>query len=153
MIAYYNGRSYDVLSQHEHGMPGREGKSEIVLVSHGRPGLKETINITSEATKLLKTKEGTSETKLKRTQNELQLSAEMCVSRPEIEFSKTSHDLARPLNGKGDRDENLPGGGIQKTARKYENRGNKAKEYLKTKDITFSKAANYARFAGPFTAI
>jgi hypothetical protein len=34
-----------------------------------------------------------------------------------------------------------------RSARRYENRGNEAKEYLKTKDITFLNAANCARFA------
>jgi hypothetical protein len=33
------------------------------------------------------------------------------------------------------------------TGGKYKNRGNKAKEYLKTKDITFFNPANDARFA------
>jgi hypothetical protein len=33
------------------------------------------------------------------------------------------------------------------TAREYKNRGNKAKKWLKTKDITFFEGANYARFA------
>jgi hypothetical protein len=33
------------------------------------------------------------------------------------------------------------------TAREYKNRGNKAKKLLKTKHITFLKAANDARFA------
>jgi len=31
--------------------------------------------------------------------------------------------------------------------RKYKNRGNEAKKYLKTKDITFLNGANYERFA------
>jgi hypothetical protein len=33
------------------------------------------------------------------------------------------------------------------------NSGNEAKEYLKTKDITFFDAADYARFAHKSTAI
>ena len=48
---------------------------------------------------------------------------------------------------------NRPVGGIQRTAREYENRGNKAKEYLKTKDITFLKVANIACFVRKLTAI
>jgi len=37
--------------------------------------------------------------------------------------------------------------GIRRFARKYKNRGNEAKKYLETKDISFLDAANYARFA------
>jgi len=33
------------------------------------------------------------------------------------------------------------------------NSGNEAKKYLKTKDITFLNAANYARFARKFAQI
>jgi hypothetical protein len=44
-------------------------------------------------------------------------------------------------------------GGTRGTARKYKNSGNEAKEYLKTKDITFLKAASDARFAHKLTAI
>ena len=40
-----------------------------------------------------------------------------------------------------------------RSARRYENRGNEAKEYLKTKDITFSDDAKYARFVPEFAAI
>jgi hypothetical protein len=36
---------------------------------------------------------------------------------------------------------------------KMKNSGNEAKKYLKTKDITFLKAANYARFARKFAQI
>ena len=36
---------------------------------------------------------------------------------------------------------------IRRRARNYKNSGNEAKKYLKTKDITFLNAANYARFA------
>ncbi len=39
------------------------------------------------------------------------------------------------------------------TAGKYKNSGNEAKEYLKTKDITFLKAANDARFVHKLTRI
>jgi hypothetical protein len=127
-------------------MLGRQGKREIVRASHGKPGLKETKNITTEASMSLKTKEGMFETKLKRTQNELLLSAEMRAFRTEFELSATSHALTKAANGKRDQGRNRPGGRIQRTARKRENRGNEAKEYLKTKDITFFNAANYARF-------
>ena len=90
---------------------------------------------------------------LKRTQNEPQLNAEMGASCVEFELSETSHVLTKAANGKRERGRNRPGGGIERNARKYENRGNEAKEYLKTKDITFSNAANYARFMREFAAI
>jgi hypothetical protein len=83
---------------------------------------------------------------LKLTQNEPQLNAEMGALCLECELHATSHDLAGATNRKFDRVRSLPGEGIQRTARKYENRGNEAKEYLKTKDITFSNVANSARF-------
>ena len=44
-------------------------------------------------------------------------------------------------------------GEIERSAREYKNRENKAKEYLKTKDITFFEAANCARFERQFAAI
>ena len=71
-------------------MPGREGKSGIVLASHGKRGLKETKKITNEASMLLKTKEGTSKTMLKQTQNGVRLSAEMHESRIRLELPDTS---------------------------------------------------------------
>ena len=80
---------------------------------------------------------------LKRTQNEPQLSAEMRALRVEFEFSNTSSVLAEASNGKEDGGRNRPVRGIQRTAREYENRGNEAKEYLKTKDLTFVKVANF----------
>ncbi len=88
---------------------------------------------------LLKTKHGVCKTKLKRTQNEPHLSAEMRTSRVEFEFSSTSQVLAEASNRK-------QVGGIRRTAREYENRGNEAKKFLKTKDITFLKGANIACF-------
>ena len=90
---------------------------------------------------------------LKRTQNETQFIAEMGASCLEFELSDTSHVLAKASIGKRDLQRNRPGGGIQGTARNYKNRGNEAKEYLKTKDITFSNAANHARFARELAAI
>jgi hypothetical protein len=90
---------------------------------------------------------------LKRTQIEPQLSAEMRTLRAKFEFSSTSQVLAEALNGKGGCGRHRPVGDIQRTAREYENRGNEAKEYLKTKDITFSDDAKYARFVPEFAAI
>jgi hypothetical protein len=41
----------------------------------------------------------------------------------------------------------VPAMGKCRELQKMKNSGNEAKEYLKTKDITFLNAANYARFA------
>jgi hypothetical protein len=90
---------------------------------------------------------------LKRTQNEPQLSAEMRALRVEFEFSSTSPVLAEASNGKEIGGRNRPAGGIQRSAREYENRGNEAKKSLKTKDITFLKVANFASFVRKLTAI
>jgi len=48
--------------------------------------------------------------------------------------------------GKGKR-QGLRVPGKSRMLRKMKNRGNEAKGYLKTKDITFLNAANWARFA------
>jgi hypothetical protein len=90
---------------------------------------------------------------LKRTQIEPQLSAEMRALRAEFEFSNTSSVLAEASNGKELGGRNRPVGGIQRTAREYENRGNEAKKCLKTKHITFLKVANIASFVRKLTAI
>jgi hypothetical protein len=90
---------------------------------------------------------------LKRTQNEPQLSAEIRALRAEFEFSSTSQVLADASNGNDGRGRDRPVGGIQRTAREYENRGNEAKKYLKTKDITFLKVANLACFVRKSAAI
>jgi len=74
---------------------------------------------------------------LKRTQNKPQLSAEMRALRVEFDFSSTSQVLAEASNGKEVGGRNRPVGGIQRSAREYENRGNEAKKCLKTNDITF----------------
>jgi hypothetical protein len=83
---------------------------------------------------------------LKRTQNESHLNAEMHALRVEFEFFIASQVLAEASNGKAV-------GGIPRTARKYENRGNEAKKCLKTKDITFLHVANWACFVRKSTAI
>ena len=63
------------------------------------------------------------------------------------------HVLARASNGECGRFEIAWEREIQRTARKHENRGNKAKECLKTKDITFFNAANSAHSARNLSAI
>jgi hypothetical protein len=47
----------------------------------------------------------------------------------------------------------VPARGESREVEKMKNRGNEAKEYLKTKDITFFNDANYARFARKLTPI
>ena len=89
---------------------------------------------------------------LKRTPNEPQFSAEMRASRVEFEFSSTSQVLAEASSGKEGRGPTRPVGGIRRTAREYENRGNEAKEYLKTKDITFLEVANFKCFVRKLAA-
>jgi hypothetical protein len=90
---------------------------------------------------------------LKRTRNEPKLSAEMRALRVEFEFSSTSQVLVETSSRKDDRGRNLPVGGIERTAREYENRGNEAKKCLKTKHITFLNVAHLACFVRELTAI
>jgi hypothetical protein len=47
----------------------------------------------------------------------------------------------------------VPARGESSALGKIKNRGNEAKKWLKTKDITFLNAANYARFARKLTPI
>jgi len=125
-------------------VPGREGKSAIVLESHGKPGLKETRNITTEASMSLKTKKGTYYTKSKGTQNKLQSSAETRTSYNEFEFFDIFGHLAE---GSGPKRRGWSKSSESGTARKYNNRGNETKKCLKGKDITFFNPSNHARFA------
>jgi len=72
----------------------------------------------------------------------------------EFELSDTAQVLAGAWNG-GMRQgsKSAEWGSIPGIARKYKNRGNEAKKYLKKKDITFLNDAKYARFACKFAAI
>ena len=90
---------------------------------------------------------------LKRTQNESHLNAEMRAFRPEFEFFIASQFLPEASNGQDAHGQDRPVGGIRRTAREYENRGNEAKKCLKTKDITFLHVANCACFVRKSTAI
>jgi len=90
---------------------------------------------------------------LKRTQNEQQLSAEMRAFRPEFEFFIASQFLPEASNGQDAHGQDRPVGGIRRTARKYENRGNEAKKSLKTKHITFLNVADFACFVRKSTGI
>jgi hypothetical protein len=117
----------------------REEKRNSPGIGENR-GPKKTGNDTIEASMLLKTQKGMSETKLKRTQNEPQLSAQMRET--ELEFEHIG--IAQFPAGDwivGD----AAGTGIARlgetrgTAREYKNTGNKARMLMKTNDITFSK--------------
>jgi hypothetical protein len=77
----------------------------------------------------------------------------MRALKAEFELSNNLHVLARASVGECDRFEIARERVIQRTARKYENRGNEAKKCLKTKDITFFNAANSAHFARTLSAI
>jgi hypothetical protein len=90
---------------------------------------------------------------LKRTQIEPQWSAEMRALRAEFEFPSSSPVLAEASNGKDNRGQNRPVEGIWRTARKYENRGNEAKKYLKKKHITFLSTANLTCFVRKLASI
>ena len=70
-----------------------------------------------------------------------------------FEIFDTSRILAKLPNQKDEPGRNQPGGGMQRTAREYESRGNEPKKYLKTKEVTFSNAANHVHFACEFVAI
>jgi hypothetical protein len=102
---------------------------------------------------LLKTKRGISKTNSKRTQIEPQLSAEMRALRVKFAFSSTPQVLPEALNEKGGCGRHRPVGGIQRTGREYENRGNELKKYFKMNDITFLHGANLACFVRKLTAI
>jgi hypothetical protein len=129
----------------------REGKRVVVQASGGKLGF-ETTKKYERSQYVIENTGRHVRNELKRTQNELQLSAEMRALRVEFEFSSTSQVLAEASNGKDGRGRNRPVGGIQRTARKYENRGNEAKKCLKTNDITFLKVANYcAQISSNFT--
>jgi hypothetical protein len=62
-----------------------------------------------------------------------------------FELFDTAHLQAAVWNGRMEQDSKLPGRGKPKGSQKeYKNSGNEAKEYLKTKDITFFDAAYFA---------
>ena len=90
---------------------------------------------------------------LKRTQNEPQLSVEVHALKAKFELSSNLHVLASASVGEGPRFEIAPEWGIQRTARKYKNRGNEAKKCLKTKDLTIFNGADSAHFARNLSAI
>ncbi len=134
-------------------MLGREGKRGVVQASRGKLGLQTTKKYERSQYVIENTGRHV-QNELKRTQNEPQLSAEMRALRAEFEFSSTSQVLAGASSGKDGRAwPKSPGRGVQGTAGEYENRGNKAKEYLKTKDITFLEVANSACLVRKLTAI
>jgi hypothetical protein len=83
----------------------------------------------------------------KRTQNEANFERQMCKFNAKSGFLETAPNWLVPFC------QEHPGRArflswLGMTPRgKYKNSGNEAKEYLKTKEITLLKAANYARFA------
>ena len=90
---------------------------------------------------------------LKRTQNEPQLCVEMRALKAEFELCNNLHVLARASISDSGRSEIARESQFQRTAGKYENRGNEAKKCLKTKEVTSFNAANFAPFACKSTAI
>jgi len=94
----------------------------------------------------VKTKEGTSETRLKQPQNEPQLSVEMSALKAEYELCNELRVLAGATIVEYGGSESARKRVIQSAAGNYKNRGNEAKEYLKTKDITFMNGTNLVRF-------
>jgi hypothetical protein len=153
MIAYYSCLFLDVLSLRERWDARRAKEKRDRPGEPGKAGVRNNKKNTTEASMLLKTKEGVCKTKLKRTQIEPQLSAEMRALRVEFDFSDTLQVLAEASNGKDDCGRSHPVGGIQRAAREYENRGNEAKKLLKTQDITVLNGANFALFACKFAQI
>jgi hypothetical protein len=99
---------------------------------------------------LLKTNDGI----LKRTQNELQLSAQMREIEPKFELFDIAHVRAGDLivgDGAGTEIARLRE--ARGTAREYKNTRNKARMLMKTKHITFLKAESDARFVHKLRAI
>ncbi len=130
-----------------------DGKSGIPPALREKIALIQIKNNTSEANISLKTKEGASETRLKQPQSEPQLSVEMPTLEAEFGLCNKLRPLARASVGECGRFDIAREREIQRIGRNYENRGNEAKECLKTKDITFFNAANFAPFARNLTAI
>jgi len=65
-----------------------------------------------------------------------------------VELCNAARVFARARNGGNVPEfENVWLGAIRRSEGNYENSGNEAKEYLKTKDITILSGANDARFA------
>jgi hypothetical protein len=83
----------------------------------------------------------------KRTQNEANFERQMRVLSEKSGFLETSpNGLARFFAKHPARARFLSSLGMTQPG-KYENSGNEAKKWLKTKHITFLSGANYARFA------
>jgi hypothetical protein len=96
---------------------------------------------------LLKTKKDMSETKLKRTQNELKLSAQMREINPKFElFDIASVGAGDWIVGDVAGTEIAGLGEARGTAREFKNTGNKARMLMKTKHIAFLSAANDVPF-------
>ena len=111
-------------------------RKNAIVPALGKNGVRNKQKNTNEASMLLKTNKCMSETNSKRTPVE--------CSEPKFELSDIAHGGAgNSIVG------DVAGIGIARcvSTQKYKNSGNEAKNYLKTKDITFYDAANYARIA------
>jgi len=125
----------------------REEKRNSPVTEENR-GPEKTKNSTIEASMLLKTKKCMSRTKLKRTQNEPQLSAQMREIEPNfelIDIARVGAGVWTVGDGAGTEITRLVE--TQGSAREYNNSGNEAKKCVKTKHITFLSAANQAPLA------
>ena len=143
MIAYNRGLVVDTLSQAGAGMAGWERKSGMVLGHLRESGFAKTKNSTNEASMLLKAKRGSQ----KRTQNELKTNPKLSAQMREVEPKFEVFGIARVGAGNwivGDAaGTGFAGlGETRGAAREFKNTENKAKKWLKTKDISFLKAAN-----------
>jgi len=109
----------------------------------GNPGLKINKKHDERSHYVIENKRWQYETKLRMKPKRAQIECEMRALNAQLEF----FDAARiPADGR-------PGGMRQGSgragrgrARKYKNRGNEAKKYLKTKEVTILNAANCAHF-------
>ncbi len=118
-------------------------KSAIVPALGKTAVRKEQKTVGTNSVMLLKTKKSMSETKLKRTQNEPQLSAQMREIEPKFELFDIAHAGAGDWIVGDAAGTGIAGLGERRgTAREFKNTGNKARMLMKTKHITFLKGAN-----------
>ena len=150
MLAYNRGHFVDTLSSADAGdrRGARFGWKVPALATTGN--WKQIKNNTIEASMFLRTHRCTSRTNLKRTQIE----CTMCVSNAQFESFHSAQVLSGSWSG-----EIASASGIarlaenRRGARNYKNSGNEAKNSLKTNEITFFSAANYAQLTRRFTPI
>jgi hypothetical protein len=120
----------------------------------GKRWLKNIMKLYDRSHYVIENKEGHVETKPKRTQNELTFEHKMRALNTLFELFGAAHVPAGHSDPDVRRRSKSPEWGESRgIARENKNRGNELKEYLKTKDITFSKAANPVPLARNGTAI